>query len=736
MCGIAGFCNLHKDRALREQTIRRMTDHMRERGPDAEGKALYDYILQGSGEGQICDVSLGHRRLAIIDLTESGAQPMRSHSGRLSIVYNGEIYDHSDLKRELEETGKVRPEEWRGTSDTEILLEAIEAWGLAATLKKCRGMCAIAVFDHETGRISLARDRVGEKPLYYGFVHRSEGGTHGRDADAPVFAFASDIGSLKEIRGFHNEIRREVLPLYFVHGYIPAPYTIYRDIWKLEPGTILTIEAPYSYFDPQEELDIGERRLMGGCGDAGAGRYGDRPLSDGARMGEKPPVSGHTYETWWSMWETMLEGQRHPFTGSLTEAADELERLLKAVIRRQMIADVPLGAFLSAGIDSSTIVSLMQEVAREDGGKPVRTFTIGMREEGFNEAPIAKEIAAHLGTDHTEKYITKEDALAVIPKLAHMFGEPFADSSQIPTYLVSQMTREHVIVSLSGDAGDELFCGYTSYLSIKRIWDKMRFFPFPVRRLASAILLKLPQVRSNEIRRTKARLLAAKSPVDLHRLESYHEPIIGRIALSEPGDTELPHKLTQITDRPFWRMSADTRAAAAGSNACWSAPFRETMLADLILYHPDDILVKVDRCAMANSLETRVPLLDPDVVAFAWRLPTEYLTHLTRDRQGKEVRIGKRILRDILYRRVPRELMERPKKGFSIPVEQWLKEEPLRSWAEKLLDPEKIRQEKLLDADVVEQIWKDYTERGIWRTQIWYVLMFEEWMESGRCGNV
>ncbi len=727
MCGIAGFCNLHRSSEERERTIRRMTDHMRERGPDAEGSVLYEFR---AADGRVSDLALGHRRLAIIDLTDTGAQPMQSHSGRFSIVYNGEIYNHSDLRRELEETGKVRPEDWRGTSDTEILLEAIEAWGLAETLKKCHGMCGIAVYDHETGRISLTRDRVGEKPLYYGFVRRS-----GEAAEEPVFVFASDIGCLKEMEGFRNEINRAVLPLYFIHGYIPAPYTIYRDIWKLEPGTVLTVEPPYAYFDPQEELDALEKGQLGGRRGPESDRKDPDPATAEKSRSERLP-GGHQYETYWSMWETMTEGQRHPFTGSFEEASAELERLLKAAIRRQMVADVPLGAFLSAGIDSSTVVSLMQEVAREDGGKPVRTFTIGMEEKGFNEAPIAKEIAAHLGTDHTEKYITKEDALAVIPKLARMFGEPFADSSQIPTFLVSQMTREHVTVSLSGDSGDELFCGYTSYESIKRIWDKMKRIPYSLRRPASALLLTLPQVQGNEIRRTKARLLAAKSPVDLHRLESDHEPIIGRIALSGPREKEPPHKLTQITDRGFWRMAEDARAAQAGSDACWAVPFRETMFADLIFYHPDDILVKVDRCAMANSLETRVPLLDPDVISFAWRLPTEYLTQVAQDLLGKETRIGKRILRDILYRHVPRELMERPKKGFSVPVEQWLKEEPLRSWAEKLLATDKIRKEGLLDADVVEQIWEDYTKRGIWRVQIWYILMLEEWLETGGAGGL
>ncbi|MCR5675158.1 MAG: asparagine synthase (glutamine-hydrolyzing) [Lachnospiraceae bacterium] len=687
MCGIAGFFNLKNSREERERTIRRMTDRMRDRGPDAEGAAFYAFpAAGGQGEDASCDITFGHRRLAIIDLTETGAQPMESRSGRFSVVYNGEIYNHREIAKTLEDEGKILPSNWRGTSDTEILLEAIEAWGMADTLKKCRGMLAIAVLDHETGQITLARDRVGEKPLYYGFVNG-------------CFVFASDIGCLTEMPGFRNDINRAVLPLYFIHGYIPAPYTIWQDIWKLEPGTMLTVDAPYRYFDPSEELDALQRKGY----TAGSARSGQ----------------GHTYTVWWSMRETAELGLRHPFQGSFTEAGEELERILTASIRRQMIADVPLGAFLSAGIDSSTIVALMQKIAREDGGEPARTFTIGMREQGFDEAPIAAEIAAHLGTRHTEKYISKEDALQVIPKLARMFGEPFADSSQIPTFLVSAMTREHVTVSLSGDAGDELFCGYTSYFSIRRIWNKMRGIPAPVRKLTSAALIGLPAVKREEIRRTKATLLAAGRPIDLHRLESDHDPVIRQIALPVSGGGALPHKLTQFADPDphLWPYGTEEWECA-----------RESMLADLVFYHPDDILVKVDRCAMANSLETRVPLLDPDVLAFAWSLPTEYLVERVTGGDGSTDYVGKRVLREVLYRYVPRELMERPKKGFGIPIEQWLLEEPLRSWAEELLDPERIRREGLLDVRVVEKLWKDYTERGSWCVQIWYLLMFEEFM--------
>ncbi len=672
MCGIAGFCDLRMDKSERGQTIRRMTDHMRERGPDAGGMALYEY---DAGAGRVCGITFGHRRLAIIDLTETGAQPMDSHSGKSSIVYNGEIYNHLEIKKELEDCGAVDPADWRGTSDTEILLEAVEKWGLEQTLKKSRGMFAIALFDHETGKLSLARDRVGEKPLYYGFVRG-------------CFVFASAIGCFREIQGFDNGINKDVLPLYFVHGYIPAPYTIYEDIWKLMPGTVLTLGPPYERFDPSADMEI--------------------LLEEKYHTDDRVEGENRSYTVYYSMRDAAKKGEEEPFAGGLEEASDRLEELMTEAIRRQMIADVPLGAFLSAGIDSPTIVSLMQKVSRSQGGVPVRTFTIGMREKGFNEAEIAAQIAEHLGTQHTEKYITKEDALAVVPKLAHMFGEPFADSSQIPTYLVSAMTREHVIVSLSGDAGDELFCGYTSYTSVDRIWGKMRGIPYGIRRLASSAALMMPGIRDREIPRTKATLLAAKGPVELHRLESDHEPVISQIA-KQPYRS-LPYAMTALPEDHLGECN------------------RMVMLSDMLLYHPDDILVKVDRCAMAVSLETRVPLLDPDVMEFAWSLPLEHLIEYRNGPDGQTTRIGKRILRNILYRYVPEEMMDRPKKGFSIPVEKWLLEEPLHSWAVSLIAPDKISREGLLNADVVSAMWEDYEKRGIFRVQLWYVLMLEEWL--------
>ena len=622
MCGIAGLLKYKRDA---KENIHRMNERMIHRGPDDEG-----IFVSESGE-----VALGHRRLAIVDLSKNGAQPMVSHSGRCVMVYNGEIYNSRDLRKKLLDEGKATG--FRGTSDTEVLLEGIEHYGMKEALSMCKGMFGIAVYDKEKNTVQLARDRVGEKPLYYGMVDGA-------------FAFASDIGCLRVVDGFDNRINTDVLDIYFTEGYIPAPYSIYRGINKLEARTILTVDV--ATFSTKTEV-------------------------------------------YWSMKDVARRGQNNLFTGSRQEAADELERLMKESIRGQMVADVPVGAFLSAGIDSSTIVSLMQQLAP---GK-VRTFTIGMEDKAFNEARIAKEIAGILGTDHTEQYITEKDAKEVIPGLAKMFGEPFADSSQIPTYLVSKMTRQHVTVSLSGDAGDELFCGYTSYDSISRIWGKMGRIPYWIRKPASSLVLHSP-LSKKEIYRIKGTLLGAKGPCDLHRMEHETDPVIWDIALT---DGRLPYKYTELPNDYMKEVN------------------HECMLMDMLVYHPDDILVKVDRTAMAVSLETRVPMLDKDVVEFAWTLPTEYLRE-----NGK----GKLVLRDILYKYVPRQLMERPKKGFSIPIEKWLLDPSLRDWAEGLLDRDKIRQQGILDPDVVDRIWKDFTQRGIYRIQIWYILMFQQWYEN------
>lgn len=626
MCGIAGFVNFHKDK---KKNITKMMDRMVHRGPDAGG-------IWESEDG---NVTFGHRRLAIVDLTEGGLQPMASHSGRFEICFNGEIYNYKSIADRLIKDGKVT--EFRSTSDTEVLVEAIEAYGVKEAISLCKGMFGIAVYDNQDKVLYLLRDRIGEKPLYYGYVGES-------------FVFASDIGSIAQLEGFDNPINVDVLDIYFAHGYIPAPYSIYRGINKQEPGTILTIKAP---FDKVEE------------------------------------------DIYWSVREVAKRGQENTFKGSFDEASEELERLLKESIKDQMMADVPVGAFLSAGIDSSTTVALMQSLA----SRKVRSFTIGMEEEGYNEADAAKEIAKHMGTEHTELYISKQDALDVIPNLAHYFSEPFADSSQIPTYLVSKMTREHVTVSLSGDGGDELFCGYTSYTSVDRIWGKISKIPYPIRKLGSDVILNSP-LKNKGNWGIKGALLPAKGAANLYESYFYEDPIITQIALK--------HK------NILYKYNTYEQGFLA-------EPKHNVMLMDMLMYHPDDILVKVDRSAMAVSLETRVPMLDKDVVEFAWSVPVEY------KRNGD---IGKVILRDVLYRYVPKELMDRPKKGFSIPISKWLKEPGLREWAESLLDPELIRKQGLLDPEVVSKIWKDYIERDIWRIQIWFLLMFQEWMINERTG--
>lgn len=624
MCGIAGLCNW-KEEPLKN--IEKMNLRMLHRGPDGGGSFIEE---DGS-------VALGHRRLSIVDLSPNGAQPMTSHSGRFVMAFNGEIYNHKELGRKLINEKKVS--NFRGSSDTEVLLELFEHYGVKEGISLCKGMFAIALYDREKKELYLLRDRVGEKPLYYGKVNGS-------------FVFASELGCLEALDGFSNQIEERVLPIYFIHGYIPAPYSIYREIYKLEPGTVLTLRAPY------EEYEI---------------------------------------TPYWSMRQVAKAGQNNLFQGSEQEATDELERLLKDAIAGQMVADVPVGAFLSSGIDSSTIVALMQSLS----SNKVKSFTIGMEDPKYNEADVAMKIAKHLGTEHTELYITEKDAKEVIPKLSYIYSEPFADSSQIPTYLVSKMTKEHVTVSLSGDAGDELFCGYVSYDSIDRIWNKMKAVPYPIRKLASSLVLKAP-VKLGKIASTKAMLLGAKGPEELYEISNEEEPLAKKISKEKHI---LPFKYTE----------------------CEQGVFKETrhniMLLDLLMYHPDDILVKVDRAGMAVSLESRIPMLDKDVVEFAWTLPLEY-----KYQNG----ITKKVLRNILYKYVPKEIMDLPKRGFSIPVSKWLKEPELRSWAESLIDRKTLISQGILDADIVWDIWKDYIEKGEWRIQIWYILMFQQWICSNR----
>lgn len=628
MCGIAGFCNLKGDWS---RNIERMKQRMRHRGPDAGGTYR---SLDGA-------VVLGHRRLSILDLSQAGSQPMTSHSGRYVMVYNGEVYNHRTLAEQLRAEGYVS--EFRSTSDTEVLLEAIEAYGIEKTLCLAKGMFGLAIYDTKEKTLQLARDRMGEKPLYYGCVNGS-------------FTFASDLSCIAVLDGFQNAINRKVLDIYFSYGYIPAPYTIYEGIYKLEPGTILTVCIPYVQW---------------------------------------------TKTRYWDIQAVARQGQNHLFQGSEEEAADELERLLKISIREQMVADVPVGAFLSSGIDSSAIVALMQAVHPGT----VKSFTIGTDSRDLNEAAEAKEIARHLGTEHTELYISPAEAKAVIPTLGDMYGEPFADVSEIPTYLVSRMTREHVTVSLSGDAGDELFGGYNSYTFVEKYWKWSKAVPHVLWEPVSQLVLHTP-LHQNHRLRMMAKYLGARTPEELY----------------VRGQTRDPYSLRMVTEHePCPYVHSEYPSGFMREKV------HNIMLMNQLMYLPDDILVKVDRAAMAVSLETRVPFLDRDVVQFAWSLPIHYL---------RQNGVGKQVLRKVLYRYVPRELMERPKKGFSIPIEKWLLEPELRTWAENLLSPALIRQQGLLNADAVQKMWLDFVRKGQWERQIWFVLMFQQWMTSCGCMDV
>lgn len=626
MCGIAGIVN-YKDNPI--ENIKSMMHKIHRRGPDA-------------GDYWLCEnepVVLGHRRLAIVDLTESGCQPMVSASGRYVMVYNGEIYNAAAIRQQMDETfGAIS---YRGTSDTEVLLNAIEKYGLKETLVKCRGMFALAVYDREKKELSLARDRMGEKPLYYGRVNGS-------------FVFASDINAIKAIKGFHNPIDENVLRGYFINGYIAAPHSIYKDIYKLKQGMILTLRQPFA---------------------------------------------GWSEEVYFDITEVAVNGQKNIFDGSEKEAVDELEQLLKSAIKGQMMADVPLGAFLSGGIDSTLVVSLMQELS----DIPVRTFTIGFEEEKYNEAKYAQETAKHLGTNHTEMYVGYRDVMDLLPVMPEAFGEPFADSSQLPTMLVSRMTKEHVTVSLSGDAGDEFFCGYNSYKDIQNglrvMQGKLGFIKEPVRTPLGELILNTNIVNSELLRKT-GRCLSTKKPEEFYR----------QIIDDDIRVKNLCKKFYKDSYQTPNEQYTDGLLKGAESNL---------MLMNMCQYLPDDILVKVDRAGMYYSLETRIPLLDADVMRFAWTLPDSY-----KMKDG----ITKKILRELVYRYVPREMMERPKKGFSVPVSIWLRDGKMREWAEDTMSDATHIAKEFVDVDTVHSIWKDYIDNNHWKKLIWHILMFEQWL--------
>lgn len=646
MCGLTGFIG----RPAREDElvgqVEAMAIALRHRGPDAGGR----WVDPDAG------VALGHRRLSIIDLSAEGHQPMVSPCGRFVLVFNGEIYNFRALRAELEEAGH----RWRGHSDTEVLLTAIARWGVRDTLPRLNGMFAFAVWDRQERRLYLARDPLGEKPLYYGM----SGGT---------LLFGSELKALRAHAAFSAEVDPEALGLFFRFGYVPAPRSIYRGIFKLPPGSWLCVDPTRS-------------------------------------AGLPAPV------TYWSAREVAERGSRERLIGTEAELTDQLEDLLLDAVRLRMEADVPLGAFLSGGIDSSTVVALMQK----QSASQVRTFSIAFAEASHNEADHARAVASHLGTDHTELCVTPQEALDVVPRLPYMYDEPFADSSQIPTFLVAELARRSVTVSLSGDGGDEVFGGYNRHLWGQRIGPWLRGTPMPLRRGLSRGLNALSPDAWDSI-------LASVGPVLPKALVHRH-----------PGDKlhKLAGALTARDGRQMYGQlvslwggdgasSGGALPAPGGMPAAPWADLGETaeqmMYMDTVQYLPDDILVKVDRATMAVSLEGRIPLLDPRVVEFAWRLPLHF-----KVRGG----VGKYLLRQVLYRHVPREMLERPKAGFAVPVDQWLRGE-LREWAEELLDERRLRLAGVLEPTEIRKRWSEHLSgRRNWQHHLWAVLMFQAWQEA------
>jgi asparagine synthase (glutamine-hydrolysing) len=623
-----------------------MGNTLAHRGPDDSG-VFFD---KNAGLG------LSFRRLSIIDLTAEGHQPMVSASGRYTIIFNGEVYNYEAIHAEL------GPQPWRGHSDTEVMLAAIERWGLEAAVRRFVGMFAIALWDGFERRLHLVRDRIGIKPLYYGHVEGS-------------FVFASELKALRAFPGFSAAaIDRDSLAAYMRCAYVPAPHSIYKGIHKLPPGHILTLSS-----------------------------------------NEASPV----LSAYWSAEEVARNGMESRLQGGDEEIIEQMHEKLADSVRLRMIADVPLGAFLSGGIDSSTVVALMQT----QSSRPVKTFTIGFHEDQYNEATHARKIAEHLGTEHTEFFVTPQDALDVVPLLPSMYDEPFADSSQIPTHLVSKLARRHVTVALSGDGGDELFCGYPRYDFVQSLWNAIRRIPRPLARGAAKSMHVVPAAFINK---TAGRLplpprlrqapgeklhrladhLSAQDPAEIYLRAITMWPDPSAVVLNSHEHQAVPQAIRRFADMP------DVREMA--------------MLTDLTNYLPDDILTKVDRASMAIGLEARVPLLDHRVVEFAWRLPLHF-----KIRDGKT----KWALRQVLYRHVPAELVERPKMGFGVPIDRWLRG-PLREWAEDLLAPEKLGRHGLFSVEPIRKKWKEHASGARdWHYLLWPVLMFQAWMAGASLGS-
>jgi len=640
MCGIVGYWD---KKGANESVVGRMAMRIQHRGPDDAGVFL-------NNEGNL---ALAHRRLSIIDLTPAGHQPMISPCGRFTLVYNGEIYNHEVLRAVLEDEGGHF--DWRGHSDTETLLAALRHWGVERALQQLNGMFAFALWDKAERTLFLVRDRMGEKPLYYGH-------------NGSAFLFGSELKSLTAHPDWQGSIDRNALTLYMRYNYVPTPWSIYQGISKLPPAHFVAVrEAGQVVSEPQCYWDLGQ----------------------------------------------VAESSAADAKGAPEQFIDELDGLLRDAILRRMAADVPLGTFLSGGLDSTTVAALMQA----QSARPVKTFTIGFHEKGYNEAVHAKAVAKHLGTDHTELYVSPEEAMAVIPRLPAIWDEPFSDSSQIPTLLVSELARKHVKVSLSGDGGDELFCGYNRYTKGYQVWRTLCLLPGPLRQLLGVMIQALPGAKLESLVQSLSRSHPAP------QFEG-HLTKLADVLKVRTGDSYF-HRLVS-----HWKNPAAVVRGGVEPPTIFDTPerlpklpgLRERMMyMDSLTYLPDDILTKVDRASMAVSLEARVPLLDHRVVEFAWKVPMSL-----KYRGGK----GKWLLREVLYRYVPRELMERPKMGFGVPIEHWLRN-PLREWVEELLGEKRLGEEGFFDPVPIRKMWNEHVSGNRrWHYYLWDVLMFQAWLEN------
>jgi len=645
MCGLAGVFS-NNALALSQDEILRMTTAISHRGPDDRGM----WIDAEAG------VAFGHRRLSIIDLTKAGKQPMQSSSRRYIIIFNGEIYNNKELRSNLPNHN------WNGGSDTETLLAAIEKWGLMATLERCIGMFAFALWDSWNRELILCRDRLGEKPLYWSWQKAGK---------KLCFLFGSELKALKAHSFFSADINREALSLFMKFGYVPTPHTIYTNVQKLTPGSVLRVS-----------LD----------------------------------TQTHRQETYWSFNDVTFKGVNNPITEPAHIIVDQLDTLLKSAVSQQMIADVPVGAFLSGGVDSSLIASLMQS----QSSQPIKTFTVGFDEREYSEAKYAKAVAQHLGTNHTEIFVSPREALDVISSLPQIYCEPFADSSQIPTYLVSKLARQDVTVSLSGDGGDELFAGYNRHILANKVGRILSVIPPGLRSILGTLILSVPPNVWNSIATPLQTILKSTT-----RLSNFGEKIHkGASGLSADGIEG--YYLNLVT---HWKDEDVVLNEPAPPNVITDIIAnlghldytQKIMALDTMTYLPDDILVKVDRAAMAVSLESRVPLLDHRVVEYAWSLPQSMKLN-----NG----VGKWALREVLYRYVPKSLIERPKMGFALPIDQWLRG-PLKDWAEDLLDETRLKNDGYFDSNLIREKWCEHlSKKKNSHHLLWNALMFQAWLES------